>query len=474
MNANADQAERLVSQIEEAFSDSPKPEGDPIVLDCDPDSEEVQAFLRDKDWRDLDARALVPLYMDVLPLLTPQAFRFFLPAYMIASVEAHDEADALPDFTAYSLTEPDAQDTFSVDRGVPAMSPQGFRDNVSQFTAAQEEAIRAFLEHMVAAHGNDWAVAALARYWGLEEEVVFDQEGIVVSTARLTVSGRTYCLNRVASARTHRKNPSRAWPIAFFLVGGAPLFELGYIFGGDSAGGFVILMLFFVTLAWCLQAKPRYSVVLDTSSGEARALTSTDQELVETAVHAINQALSHQGGRPQEAPRPEPRLDNARLHEYDAFDKANARLEARDSRSESTQGEEPGPIDAGLAMEGDAAAHGPPTPSRHTLSAEEGQPCCPKCFEPFEPSQDYCRNCGWVVGEFTLYKPLEKIPAQVGFLVNMWKKLWSKDASAIAKALCGIILFVTVPIIFVLGLPCIIARQFTKKDGPAPPGSEDA
>ena len=144
-------------------------------------------------------------------------------------------------------------------------------------------------------------------------------------------------------------------------------------------------------------------------------------------------------------------------------------------------GEERDPVDDGAARGEDAAAPDPqaPPPADQDPSEEdcweeehpadpdapigEGQPCCLKCFEPFEPFQDYCRKCGWAVGQLTPYKPLESIPFNYSFVKAMWAKVFYEKTSFAMKWTCITVLILTVPVIFVLGLPFLIAEQFAKR-----------
>ena len=149
-------------------------------------------------------------------------------------------------------------------------------------------------------------------------------------------------------------------------------------------------------------------------------------------------------------------------------------------------GEERDPVDSGPAREGDAAAPGPQAPppayegppeggfcederppDPDESFAEEGQPHCLKCLEPFGPLQDHCLNCGWGVGQLTLFKPFEMIrPAYYFFFGNMWKKAWYEEAPFIVKVLCLLLIGIQVPIMFV-GLPFVLFEKPKQDQDPA-------
>jgi hypothetical protein len=122
--------------IESAFAEVPYPGDDNIAdhqdcLECD----DVRAFFRGKSWRDLKLPELRGL---PLPLLTPEAFHYFLPGYMLACLDDWKLADTIP-------------------YGVIAIG--GYRDDAlklkkeaqekrKKFTPLQREAIAAWLREL--------------------------------------------------------------------------------------------------------------------------------------------------------------------------------------------------------------------------------------------------------------------------------------------------------------------------------------
>lgn len=85
--------------IEEPFSDVPYPGDDNITnhpgcLEC----EEIREYFRGKSWRDLESLDLYPY--QALSLFTPEAFHYFLPGYMLATLNANGPA---LDMVAYGV-----------------------------------------------------------------------------------------------------------------------------------------------------------------------------------------------------------------------------------------------------------------------------------------------------------------------------------------------------------------------------------
>lgn len=122
----------------------------------------------------------------------------------------------------------------------------------------------------------------------MEEKSFFNQGNVSVSNSRFIVDGQTYAMNGVTSVKTGRKNPSRTGPIILGIVG---LISMG---GGI---GTIIVGLAMIGLAvyWWVNQKSELSVVLNSSSGEAQALSSKDSVYIDDVVEALNNAIIHRG-----------------------------------------------------------------------------------------------------------------------------------------------------------------------------------
>jgi hypothetical protein len=100
----------LIQKIEQAFSDAQYPEDEAIVPlydglpHCDECATLVDCF-RGKPWKAVPLETLVK-ERGSLPLFTMLAFRYYLPAYLIAGLLHPRETDTLRDNIFYSLTPP--------------------------------------------------------------------------------------------------------------------------------------------------------------------------------------------------------------------------------------------------------------------------------------------------------------------------------------------------------------------------------
>jgi len=126
--------EEAIRQIEAAFADVPYPGREALSNDHCCECAEVSATYAGKRWTEI---ALA----DVLAgretsLLSPAAWRYYLPALMIWCIRAPDIVDVIQDNLVYQLEPPDDR------RGVP----EWFNERAGGFSREQRSAILAYLD----------------------------------------------------------------------------------------------------------------------------------------------------------------------------------------------------------------------------------------------------------------------------------------------------------------------------------------
>ncbi len=131
--------ETVAQKIEAAFSDTPYP-GEGNI--CHDPYQGVQEDFWGKHWKDLSLDLIIR-HRDKIPSLTPEAFRFYLPAFMNAVLFHYDEVDTLPINVMTSLTPPTQE---SQGRWPMNNLMHGFLRNVEGFSVQEKIAILAFLE----------------------------------------------------------------------------------------------------------------------------------------------------------------------------------------------------------------------------------------------------------------------------------------------------------------------------------------
>lgn len=126
----------LKQTIEKAFANVVYP-GDENVTRCPYNCAEcrrVAAFFKGKEWTGHTAEELRPQHV-ALTLFTPEAFQFFLPAFMLVSIDSYEKGDVIPDAIRFHFEySAEAQGHFAV--------------RMSKFSADQRKAIIDYLIHM--------------------------------------------------------------------------------------------------------------------------------------------------------------------------------------------------------------------------------------------------------------------------------------------------------------------------------------
>lgn len=138
------------AKILTAFAATPYPGDDSLVVDqsgFDPECNEIAREFRGKDWKDISVEMLLK-YKEALPLFTPAAFRYYLPAYMIGCTDFYDQMDVALDSTLFNLTPPQTRSGWSWDF---------FWIRAQQFNESEKDAIKSFLELMAHCERADWA-----------------------------------------------------------------------------------------------------------------------------------------------------------------------------------------------------------------------------------------------------------------------------------------------------------------------------
>jgi len=132
--------ENIEKLINEAFADVPYPGNNQIIdfrCDWDLEAAEVYRYFGKKHWREIDWKILRDAGTDAIFFFTPQAYRFFLPAYQIACMEHNDEMGVIPEYFLGTL-ESHPLHPHSVFRKL-------FLERCDKLTGKQKRVVRLFL-----------------------------------------------------------------------------------------------------------------------------------------------------------------------------------------------------------------------------------------------------------------------------------------------------------------------------------------
>jgi hypothetical protein len=122
----------------------------------------------------------------------------------------------------------------------------------------------------------------------MEERVFFNKGNVSVSNSRFIVDGQTYAISNVTSVKSGEISGSYSGAMILLII------ALCFFAGGAFMKllGVALLMLAIYVLT---KVKSTYTVILNTSAGENKALSSQDKTHVESIVTALNDAIVSRG-----------------------------------------------------------------------------------------------------------------------------------------------------------------------------------
>lgn len=121
-----------------------------------------------------------------------------------------------------------------------------------------------------------------------EEVTFFDEGSVRITNTRFIALEQTYAMSGVTAVKPSRQDPSRGLSIILGIIG------LLCLTGGGGAIFVGLLFLAAAVIAW-VNAKATYYVVLSTSSGETKALSSKDGAFITRVINALNDSIVHRG-----------------------------------------------------------------------------------------------------------------------------------------------------------------------------------
>jgi hypothetical protein len=161
------QTAKVIAIIRQAFAETVYPSGVKLTncsWNCD-ECAEISREFDGKAWSSLTDVKFLRHYSDALSLLQPEAFRYYLPAYMVGGLRDPATADVIPGSIEFHLTPPetkgaDAEDWFAK-FGQTKMDY--FLSRVSGFSSGQKQAILAYLQLYFRLDPMEWHPPTLER-----------------------------------------------------------------------------------------------------------------------------------------------------------------------------------------------------------------------------------------------------------------------------------------------------------------------
>ena len=125
--------------IREAFRNTPPPTGE--LTDTQYDDEGTSEYFLGRSWDGHDAPTL-RMHEVAMSFFTPEAFRYYLPAYMLAELRDPENADILGEFVVYQFGEPEPD------------WKETYEKRLTLFTQDEKDAVLAFLRYMQERYGT--------------------------------------------------------------------------------------------------------------------------------------------------------------------------------------------------------------------------------------------------------------------------------------------------------------------------------
>jgi hypothetical protein len=133
--ASQDDLSRMRAEIVAAFADARRPDEDDIIVhDCD-DCQALRGAFAPLRWDEVPD-PVIETHASSLPLFSPTAFAYFLPAYLLYALEHFTPHADASQHTVYALT-PNTPDEDMID---------WHRDRLKPFTQYQASVAKRFLE----------------------------------------------------------------------------------------------------------------------------------------------------------------------------------------------------------------------------------------------------------------------------------------------------------------------------------------
>lgn len=143
------------AHVTEAFASITYPGDDSIGYDStgyDPESAEIALDLRGKPWAELSKFDILRR-KDSLALLTPEAFMFYLPAYLVNCAKYPFEVDTATTSLRGSLTPPSSK--------ASERTSAYFRSRTQSFSQEQCRVIVEYLDLAAEIQRDDWATLGM-------------------------------------------------------------------------------------------------------------------------------------------------------------------------------------------------------------------------------------------------------------------------------------------------------------------------
>jgi hypothetical protein len=176
MNQKEDR-DRCIKKIYDAFLSIKLSPDEQIIsqYDCSMEAQELRKALQGKKWFEIDCDYLNKYAIQGLYLLEFAAYRYFLPAFMLCSLQRYDCCFDIVVDTVESLMHPLVSVKLGRCEHTESIDIYTFQCRMDNLTYQQVDAIVAFLEYLNTYHKSDFPNEELqltiTEYWFNRREV---------------------------------------------------------------------------------------------------------------------------------------------------------------------------------------------------------------------------------------------------------------------------------------------------------------
>jgi hypothetical protein len=129
----------IIHLIEDAWREVPYPGDDKIFTPDSYDDEDIVNYFGGTTWRG-HSPANLRAHSSAFTFFTPEAFHYWLPAFMIATIQSPEEADVIDDYIARHLGAHHAPKGWTLFSPVQRQAVAGyFRFQIDRFGSAAED-----------------------------------------------------------------------------------------------------------------------------------------------------------------------------------------------------------------------------------------------------------------------------------------------------------------------------------------------
>jgi len=121
-----------------------------------------------------------------------------------------------------------------------------------------------------------------------QEKIFYSKGNVTVTNARFIVSKQVFAMRNITSIKLDEDKPSRTVPAFLILTG-----IVGLFFGRTVAPYAASCIA--LGAAWYALQKSQYHVLITSSSGESRPLSSKNKKWIKSVVAALNESIVHRG-----------------------------------------------------------------------------------------------------------------------------------------------------------------------------------